>query len=103
MGYEVNSENVKWARKRVDELYGTWVPIDAAVEMFHGIPETLRKIAENMADQPEANKIYSYADDFEKLANSLTSDFRSWTRDRRKLAAAIVKYERGVLANDLNS
>ncbi len=103
MGYEINQDNIEWARKRVAELTASWVGTGLAAEQLREVPNLLRMVAEEMGSQPEVNRVYSFVNDIEKLSNDLNAEFRAWTRDRRKLAAAIRKYEKGGESDDHDS
>lgn len=100
MGYEITKENVARARQRVEELDQSRIKMGIAIDEAESIPKHLWEAAAEMKKHPDANRVISFASDFQKLEASLRELFVQLEKDRRILAAAIRKYEKGENGHD---
>ena len=92
MGYVITKETAPWATKREEQLRKSEIDIGAALEELEKVPGDLRAGADLIDDQPESDRIRSFADEVEKTAYELRRTLEMIVDDRLMLNKALLKW-----------
>ena len=93
MGYKVTEGTIKWARHRVKQINDAEVDIGAALEKMTGVADEIRSGCNKMDDQWDSDIFRSYANDLEKILETMNERFDELRKDRNVIAAGIREYE----------
>ena len=92
MEYEFDSQTIKWAKKRCNDLLSGEVNLSSALERAQYALLSINETADQMNDQPESEMIRHYTRAIEKSLKGLDEILSDIKRDRTEIGKGVVRY-----------